>query len=103
MKTEMLNEILEVVSNVCEVSREELLSHCKREDVIDARCIFIHHCMTYGFKKQVLADFLDRKRRCVIDAYIRNYPYFYKQSYLFRLYDQQISDKLSGKYPVSLS
>lgn len=99
MKTETLNSILGVVSEVCEVSREDILSHCKREDVVDARCIFVHYCKEYGFQNQVVAEFLDRKRRCVIDAYLRNYPYFSKQSYMFRVYSRQVADKLSGILP----
>lgn len=101
MKTELLNSMLDIVSEVCEVSREDILSHCKREDVVDARCIFVHYCRKYGFKNQVVAEFLNRKRRCVIDAYLRNYPYFSKQSYLFRIYDRQVGDKLADMYPVT--
>lgn len=101
MKTELLNEILGIVSEVCEVSKEDILSHCKREDVVDARCIFVYYCRQYGFKSQVLADFLNRKRRCVIDSYIRNYPYFSKQSFMFRVYSRQVSEKLLSMFPVT--
>ena len=101
MKTSLLNDILGIVSDVCEVSREDILSHCKREEVVDARCIFVHYCKEYGFQSQVLADFLNRKRRCVIDAYARNYQYFSRQSYMFRFYSRQVSEKLSGMFPVS--
>lgn len=101
MKTELLNEILGIVSEVCEVSREELLSHCKREEVVDARCIFVHFCKEYGFQSTVLADFLNRKRPCVIDSYARNYRSYSKVSYMFRYYSAQVADKLSAKFPVS--
>lgn len=101
MKTELLNGILDVVSEVCEVSREDILSHCKREDVVDARCIFVYYCKEYGFKSTVLAEFLNRRRRCVIDSYIRNYPYFSRQSYMFRLCSAQVSEKLASMYPRS--
>ena len=101
MKTELLNEILGIVSDVCEVSREDILSHCKREEVVDARCIFVHFCKEYGFQSKVLADFLDRKRACVIDAYARNYRSYSKVSYMFRFYSRQVSDKLAEKFPVS--
>lgn len=99
MRTELLNEILGVVSEVCEVSKDEILSHCKREDVVDARCIFVHFCKEYGFQSNVLMNFLGRKRRVVIDSYVRNYKYYSKQSYMFRLFCSKIADKLSVSLP----
>ena len=100
MKTELLNEVLGVVTEVCEVSREDVLSHCKKEDVLYARCIFVHQCKDYGIPNNVLAEFLNRRRGCVIDSYIQSYKYFYKQSYIFRLCSAKVSDKLASKYPA---
>ena len=101
MKTQMLNSILDIVSEVCEVSREDLLSHCKREEVVDARCIFVHYCKEYGFQSKVLAEFLNRKRACVVDAYARNYRSYSKVSYMFRTYSRQVCAKLAEMFPVS--
>ena len=100
MKTELLNDILGVVSEVCEVSREDLLSHGKKEDVLQARCIFVHYCKEYGIPNYILSEFLNRKRGCVIDSYVQSYKYFHKQSYMFRLCDMKVSDIISGKYPL---
>lgn len=100
MKTELLNEVLGIVSEVCEVSREDILSHCKKEEVLSARCLFVYYCKEYGVTNQALVEFLHRKRGCVIDAYMQSYKYFYKQSYMFRLCSAKVSDILSGKYPV---
>ena len=100
MKTELLNEILGIVSEVCEVSKSEILSHCKKEDVLYARCIFVQKCKNYGIPNQALAEFLDRKRGCVIDSYVQSYKYFYKQSYLFRICSTKVSDIIAGKYPL---
>lgn len=99
MKTDRLNDILDIVSEVCEVKREDILSHCKREDVVDARCIFVHYCKKYGFQSIVLMEFLNRNKPCVIDNYLRNYLLFSKQSYMFRAYSKEVSDKLSAKLP----
>ena len=101
MKTDILNSILGVVSEVCEVSREDILSHCKREEVVDARCIFVHYCKEYGFQSKVVAEFLNRKRACVVDAYARNYRSYSKVSFMFRTYSRQVADKLSVMFPVT--
>ena len=100
MKTEFLNEILGIVSEVCEVSREDLLSHCKREDVLYARCILVKHCKDYGIPNNVLAEFLNRHRGCVIDTYVRSYKYFHKVSYMFRFCDAKVSETVAAKYPL---
>ena len=103
MKTKTLNCILDTVSEVCEVSREELLSRCKRQEVVDARCIFVHFCKHYGFPSKVIADFLNRQRACVIDNYARNYYSYSRISFMLRVYSQQVSDKLSAILPDGCS
>ena len=100
MKTELLNDILGIVTEVCEVKREDLLSHGKKEDILQARCIFVHHCKEYGLPNHLLAEFLNRKRGCVIDSYMQSYKYFYKQSYMFRICCAKVSEKLADKYPA---
>lgn len=98
MRTEFLNDILSVVSDVCEVSRESILSHCKKEEVLHARCIFVYYCKEYGLPNSSLAKFLNRARGCVIDSYMQSYKYFYKQSYIFRISSAKVSDILSDKF-----
>jgi hypothetical protein len=68
--------------------------------VLSARCIFVHYCKEYGIPNNVLAEFLNRKRGCVIDGYVQSYKYFYKLSYMFRLCDRKVSDIIAAKYPV---
>ena len=100
MKTELLNEILGIVSEVCEVEYESILSHCKKEEVLYARCIFVNKCKDYGIPNHVLAEFLNRHRGCVIDSYVQSYKYFHKQSYIFRLCDAKVSERVAAKFPV---
>ncbi|MCM1577043.1 MAG: hypothetical protein NC035_08725 [Bacteroides sp.] len=44
-------------------------------------------------------EFLNRKRKCVINHYLQNYGIYSRQSYSFRLYCAQVSDKLAAIYP----
>ena len=102
MKSELLNGILAVVSDVCEIGADEILSHCKRNDVVDARCIFVHYALRkYGFKAATLAAFLDRKRICSVNDCIRNHDVFHKQSVSYRLMCAEIGRKLAEMYPVT--
>lgn len=100
-KTELLKSILNVVSEVCEISSEDILSHSKRNDIVDARCIFVHFCMEYGLPTVTIMHFLNRRRTCVINNYLQNYGIYSRQSFSFRLLCSQVSDKLSDMYPQS--
>lgn len=101
MKTQLLNNILNVVSDVCEISTSDILSHSKRNDVVDARCIFVHFCMEYGLPTITIMRFLNRRRTCVISNYLQNYGIYSRQSFSFRLLCSQVSEKLSNIYPQS--
>ncbi len=51
MKTQILNTIAETVASVCEVSVEDIRSMCKRGDIVEARCLFVHFCYAYGLQR----------------------------------------------------
>lgn len=100
MKTELLNGILNVVSEVCEIPTDQILSKCKQNDVVNARCIFVHFCIIrYGIPAITVLEFINRKRTSVISAYLQNYDIFRSQSYSFRLFCYNVADKLSAIYP----
>ena len=102
MKTQLLNGILAVVSSVSEISAGEILSHIKRNDVVDARCLFVHFAMRkYGFQTATLATFLNRKRICSVNDCIRNHDLFLMQSVSYRLMCNEIDRKLSTIYPTT--
>lgn len=73
MKTEILEKIASVVSEVCEVSVEQIRSHSKCAEDVDARCIFVHYCKVYGISNYTIMRYLHRQRTCVIDRYLANY------------------------------
>jgi len=102
MKSQLLNGILAVVSSVSEIPADEILSHTKRNDVVDARCLFVHFAIRkYGFKAATIAQFLDRKRLCSVNDCLRNHDLFLSQSVSYRLMCNEIDRKLSTIYPTT--
>ena len=101
MKSEILNDILVVVSSVCEIPADEILSKCKRNDVVDARCIFVYYCNKFGFKASEVTRFLNRKRLCFFNDCLRNFESFSQQSLSFRLLCHDVNRMLTNKYPSS--
>ena len=101
MKTEILNDILSVVSEVCEIPMAEIVSHVKRADVVDARCIFVYHCRRYGIPSATVASFLHRRRNSTVAEALRNHETYGKQSAFYRYMCREVETKLSQKLASS--
>ena len=101
MKSEILNDILKVVSSVCEIPAEDILSKCKRNDVVDARCIFVYYCNKFGFKAAEVARFMNRQRICFFNDCLRNHQIFKEQTLSYRLLCHDVDRMLADKYPSS--
>lgn len=96
MKTEILKSILNIVTSVCEIPQEQILSKCKRNDIVDARCIFVHFAVRkYGFKSAYISAFLGRKRTKFVNDCLNNYDNFFEQSMSFRLMCHDVQRMLS--------
>jgi len=102
MKSEILNKIAEIVAEECEVSVSEIKSMCKRGDIVEARCLFVHYCYAYGLQPASITKFLDRKRKASVNDCCSNYIIFKKQSASFRLMSNQIAEKLEAIYPGTI-
>lgn len=101
MKTALLQQILTIVASVCEISENEIISHAKSSDIVDARIIFVFYCAMYGFPAATIAKFLNRKRVCTIRDCLRNYKIFSAQSTAFRLLSAEVCKKLSAIFPAT--
>ena len=98
MKTQILSQILSIVSEVCEVKGEEILSRSKRADVVDARNIFVFNCSKYGFQHATIADFIHRKRICTVRDCISNHLNYSRQSAAYRLLCAEVAKKLAEMF-----
>ena len=58
-KSKIFTELLIVVSDVTEIKQDIIISPVRREEVVDARSLFIYILSDYyGFKPNSIADFL---------------------------------------------
>lgn len=67
-KREIFEEIFNVVCDVCEVDKTDILSGVKRTEVVEARCIAAHFLIRYGVLLGDVVRFsngLVRYRQCV--------------------------------------
>lgn len=61
MKSKIFDCILDTVSEISEVSREEILGKVRTSDVIEARCLVMHFCKKYGLSDKFLQQKFNRK------------------------------------------
>lgn len=61
MKPKIFNTILDVVSEVCDVPAQEIVSFKKDEEIAEARIILVWLCVRCGLKPKEIGKFLNRK------------------------------------------
>ena len=61
MKPKIFNTILDVVSEVCDVPAQDIISFKKDEEIAEARIILVWLCVRCGLKPKEIGKFLNRK------------------------------------------
>ena len=99
MKTAIFHVILGIVSQICEISTEEIVSKVKRADVVEARTICIFQCVRYGFTYASIAKFFGRTRTYFIGDAMYNYKIMSEKSASFRYLCAEVSKKIKETLP----
>lgn len=64
-----MNNILDVVSSITEIAKDNIISKSKRQDYVLARKLFINFCIEYGFSTTALATALRKTSRGIRRLY----------------------------------
>lgn len=99
MKTEIFDKIVELVAETTELRKECILSSCKTEDLVAARCLFVHFCAVNGIPSKSIAEYINRKKSNSVNNYLSSYDSFYKSSPFFRSMRNKIANKLPSVCP----
>jgi len=67
-KTDLLEKIISIVSDLTEIEREELLSRSRRSDVTEAKCLLIYLLKVNGVKPYKIATLLNIPERSIYYA-----------------------------------
>lgn len=59
-KTEIFADLLNMVSRVTEVSADDILSDCRMEEIVDARCILVFLLNEMGFYPGQIAILINK-------------------------------------------
>lgn len=91
MKTKLFNTILDVVSEVTEVEKCDILSLRKDDEILEARILFVWFCDMNGLHVADIAKFLGRKSPSSITDKIRDYHAWSARYEVFRYYVKKIA------------
>lgn len=62
---ELFDNLLNVICEQTQLSRQEILSHCKSTQIVDARYILVKMLYDSGFYPSVIASFIHQTERSV--------------------------------------
>ena len=91
MKTIIFETILDVVSKETEVSKADIISLKKDDEILEARILFVWFCNLNGMHVPDIAKFLGRKSQSSITDKIRDYHSWSASYAAFRYYVKKIS------------
>lgn len=98
MKTKILEEILNVVSEATNVKCEDIVSPRREREVAEARQIFVWFCKVNGGCANDILKFINRKDKNCVTELTTNYHSNYARYIMFRM----MSDKVSRILPPIL-
>jgi chromosomal replication initiation ATPase DnaA len=93
----MFETILDVVSEVTEVTKQDILSIRKDDEILEARILFVWFCNLNGMHVPDIMRFLGRKSESAVMSKIRNYHSWSATSTMFRCYAKKIAAILPAR------
>ena len=93
----MFETILEVVSEVTEVTKQDILSIRKDDEILEARILFVWFCNLNGMHVPDIMRFLGRKSESAVTSKIRDYHSWSATSTMFRCYTKKIAAVLPAR------
>ena len=109
-KSEMFNILADKVCEVCEVKKEDILTCCKRQSVVDARILLVQYLKRIGLSNDDIAEIvLNQTGEAVTDTIIKkkakgvqkmfdSYSVHCLNSYAFCLMSKEIKDFCHERY-----
>lgn len=94
MKRQIFNRIIECVSTITDIPKEDILGQKKNADIVEARCLVIYHCKHYGMTNEYLMNLFNKSSVASITNMVKQYYVYYKSSRIFQFFDKEIDNKL---------
>lgn len=93
-KIEFFNKILETTADVCNVSTDEIMNGCRREDVCGARSIVVFWCNAAGFTCQSLLKCVGRTGSNSIKSIQAQIEYNWANRFAYHIFLNEVGKRL---------
>lgn len=93
-KTEFFNKILETTAEVCNVSTDDIMNGCRKEDVCGARSIVVFWCTAAGFTCQSLLKCVGRTGANSIKSIEKQIEYNWANRFAYHIFMQEVGKRL---------
>lgn len=93
-KKEFFDKILETSAEVCNVSKEEIMNGCRREEVCGARSIVVFWCNAAGFSCSSLLTCIGRSGANSIKSIQNNIEDWWVHRFAYHMFIKEVGIKL---------
>lgn len=98
MKKEICEEIIDSVSSVTDVPKEDIVGERKNSDIIEARCLVVIYCKKCGISNDYIMKILNKKSNFAIVNMINQFDSHYKSSKIFQRYVSYLDNKFTHSF-----
>lgn len=100
-KKEIFDKIIEICAEVCSVSVEDIISGCRKEDVVTARAIVVFWCDAAGFSVESLVKYCECNNANSINSVKSRIETMWVERFAFHILIKEVGDRLL-KYAHSI-
>lgn len=93
-KQEFFNKILETTAIVCNVSKDEIMNGCRKEDVCGARSIVVFWCNAAGFTCQSLLTCMGRSGANSMKSIEQQIIYNWTNRFAYHIFVKEVGTQL---------
>ena len=93
-KQEFFNKILETAAEVCNVSKDEIMNGCRKEDVCGARSIVVFWCNAAGFTCQSLLTCMGRSGANSMKSIEQQIIYNWTNRFAYHIFLKEVGKRL---------
>lgn len=93
-KKEFFNKILETAAEVCNVSKDEIMNGCRKEDVCGARSIVVFWCNAAGFTCQSLLTCMGRSGANSMKSIEQQITYNWINRFAYHIFLKEVGKQL---------
>lgn len=91
---EIFDKIVEIAADVCNVSVDDIMNGCRKEDVVTARSIATFWCDAAGFSVEALLACADLQNHNSIDSIKAKFEEYWVERFAYHMLVKEVGKRL---------